>query len=312
MGYPRVILDPHALEGILDYERIMGLIRDLLLAPEDEVAVAERSSLARRGVWLGAMPAAGRGVQTVKIVGVYPGNPLRGLPLVRGLQVVLEEETGEPLAIVDAGPPTGYRTAAASCLALRLLGYGGGGTLLLVGAGYQALHHARCIGSVYGVDRILVYSRRLESAEGLAQRLGGRSVRRLSPETVGAADVVVLATTSEEPILREEHVRDDQFIVSVGAPRPIVELAPSLLERLECLLVDTRRGFYSESGEALFLEGLDREPRIVELSEALRGGGGCPPLRGPRVYKSVGYSLFDLASALLIAESISTHNIHGK
>lgn len=123
------VLGPDALRMHLDFRGLIDKIREVLLS--DSVAPV-RASLTHNAVWLGAMPAAGLGLQVVKIVGVYPGNPARGLPTVRGVLLAFEEGSGELLFMADAGPVTGYRTAAASCLALGLMGYRGGGPVGLL------------------------------------------------------------------------------------------------------------------------------------------------------------------------------------
>lgn len=266
-----------------------GLLEDVesVLRSQGVVAPA-RLSLEHSGSWLGVMPSAGQGFYAVKVVGVYPGNPERGLPLVRGRLLLVDAGTGELLLEADAEAPTGWRTAAATALALRLLG-GTRGVLGVIGAGVQAEYHLRLLTRVYRYSRVLVYSRTRSRAEELAARYGGEAVGH--EELLRSADTLVAATTARSPVVLGRLLRSGAVVASVGAPRPVRELDRGTLQRARCVLVDTREGVLSESSD------VDEElVEIVELGEALRGKN-CPAGE-IRVYKSVGTAALDLAIAL--------------
>ncbi len=292
-----VFLGEKELEELLDFKKLISNIRRVLLS--DSVAPL-RASLEHNGVWLGSMPAAGLGMQAVKIVGLYPRNPERGLPYIRGVVLGFDEETGDVLFLADAGPVTGFRTAAASCLALELMGYRGEGPVGIIGAGVQSQYHARCINGVFGADDIIVYDIDRRRAESFASKL--RFNARLAgslEEVLSASRLVVAATTSREPVVKGSLLARGVYVASIGAPRPVWELDEDVMLRAKCLLVDTREGFLNESGEALHLpEGVD----TIELVEALKDGR-CE-WGDLKVYKSVGTAFFDLAAALTIREAL--------
>src|SRR4030067_660462 len=50
----------------------------------------------------------------VKIVSLFPHNPGRGLPLIQAAVLVLEADTGRPLALLEGSTLTAIRTGAAS------------------------------------------------------------------------------------------------------------------------------------------------------------------------------------------------------
>ena len=68
-----------------------------------------------------AMPARGDGLAIVKWVTSFPHNPDRGLPVVTGVIVVSNAETGEELAIVDCRSVTWLRTGAAAAVSAQVL-----------------------------------------------------------------------------------------------------------------------------------------------------------------------------------------------
>ncbi|MDM7275343.1 MAG: ornithine cyclodeaminase family protein [Thermoprotei archaeon] len=272
------------VDRLVDPRGLVGLIERVLVeAPKPP----RRVSLEYEGSWFGVMPAYGPGYYSVKIVGVYPENPQRGLPLVRGLLLLVDSKSGDVLLEADAGPATGWRTAAATVVALKLMGYGGG-VLGVIGAGVQADYHVRVIRNTLGFDKLLVYDIIEAKAKSLAVRYGGSAadLRKL----LESSDAIVAATTSREPVVMGRMVRSGALIASIGAPKPVRELDEEVVVRSRCLLVDSVEGVKAESEEWM------PAAQLVELAEALRGVK-CE-WGDVRVYKSVGYSLLDLAVAL--------------
>ena len=282
------------IDRIVDPRGLIDLIREVLL--DAESVEAPRTSLEHRGTWFGVMPAAGRGFYSVKIVGVYPGNPARGLPLVRGRVLLVDSSTGEVLLEAEAEALTGWRTASATALALGLLGRPGG-VLGVIGSGVQAHYHVRVLQSLYDFSELLVYSRSRAKAEGFASKHGGVYV---SLDTLlSRSDVVVAATTSTDPVVAGELVKSGALVASVGAPKPVRELDREVLRRAGCILVDTPR-VVDESGDVA--GDLIGELRIVDLRSALKGAG-CR-WKEVGVYKSVGTPILDLAAAIHVYERL--------
>lgn len=107
------------------------------------------------------MPARlrGAGERGVKVVSVFPGNRGRGLPAISGAVLMLDDETGAPQALMDAGELTAIRTAAAAGLAARLLSRPESRVLAVFGAGAQAVRHVEAIRAVRPVEDVRVVSR---------------------------------------------------------------------------------------------------------------------------------------------------------
>jgi alanine dehydrogenase len=289
------------IDRVVDPRRLVDDIASVLSS--DDVVAPKRVSLEYRGSWIGAMPAAGLGYVAVKVVGVYPRNPSRGLPLVRGVLSLFDGDTGEELLRVDAAAPTGWRTAAASALALRLMGFSGGGTLGIIGAGVQATYHAAVLTTIFSFERLLVYSRTREKANKLAAKFGGEAASSLEV-LLESSNVVVAATTSTRPVVHGSRLAPGTFVVSVGAPRPVKELDGQTVKRARCIVVDTVEGALSETDDVKGAE------ELVELRELVRGSKRCK--HGEvRVYKSVGTALLDLAVAIHIYRALKPRSDEG-
>jgi len=138
----RYELEDDDVNRLVDIGSLVGTIREVLLS--DTVAPS-RLHVTYQGTWYGVMPAAGLGYLSTKLVGVYPRNPERGDPLVRGVLVLFDADSGSPLLLADAAAATGWRTAAASMLALDIMGAPGGAVVGVIGAGVQARFHALAV-----------------------------------------------------------------------------------------------------------------------------------------------------------------------
>ena len=291
----RIVLDGRDVDRIMSPQTVKDAVRSVLSS--QEAIEAPRASLERHDSWLGLMAAAGMGLHAVKIVGVYPGNPTRGLPLVRGVLLALRTDNGDIILEAPAEEATGWRTAGASALALELMGYDGGGILGVIGSGVQARYHLRVLAGLYDLDGVIVYSRNRSRAERLASQYGG--VYRPLDYLLSESTVIVAATNSVEPVVKGSLVRPGSFIVSVGAPRPVRELDDTVLERAGCILVDSPIA-REESDDA-------QAPCTVTLRDALQGAS--VEYGDLRVYKSVGTPLLDLAAVVAILGSLG-YRIH--
>ena len=74
----------------------------------------------------------------VKIVSIYGNNPNAGLPVVTATVLVLDPDTGLPVAFMDGGSLTAIRTGAGGGLAADLLARKDAVKVALFGAGVQA------------------------------------------------------------------------------------------------------------------------------------------------------------------------------
>jgi alanine dehydrogenase len=288
-------LDSREVDRLVEPEELMEQVAESLMAAE----APPRAVVTHSGSWFAAMPAAGGGFFVAKLVGVYPRNPRRGLPLVRGVLVVIDAETGETVLEADASAATGWRTAAATALALRSLGARRGSVVGIVGAGVQAEYHARVLRRLLEPGELLVYSRTRKRALGLALRHGGLVAESLVG-LLRRSDVVVAVTSSTSPVVLGEHLAGGAIVASVGAPAPVRELDFSTLLRARCVVADTVEGVAEEAG--------DVDPSMVELvglGELLAGRRRC--IGGDvAVYKSVGTALLDHAIGVHLVRRLSS------
>ncbi|MEP6776576.1 MAG: delta(1)-pyrroline-2-carboxylate reductase family protein [Chloroflexota bacterium] len=259
--------------------------------------------LAEGGVLL-VMPAADKEIAITKLVTVHTGNSRPGiaLPTVQAEVLVMDARTGKRLAILDGEVVTGRRTSALSLLAAQTLASACTGPLLVVGAGTQARYHIEAFIEGLGVRQVFIYSRTMDKAEKLAayasSYAGGVEAHAISDmrEVLSDVTLIVTATTGTTPVIPDEGegVRADAFIAAVGAFTPtMAELPPALVNRSH-VYVDTLDGAQAGAGDLIQAHVDWRD--VVELGDAL---DVARPAGKPKIFKSVGHALWDLAAARL-------------
>ena len=266
----------------------------------------------------------------VKLVSVMPGNRDRGLPTVHALYVLLDAQTGVPLALMDGEQLTLRRTAAVSALASLALSRPDSRTLLLVGSGRLAPEMAVAHCAVREIDRVLVWGRDPAKARlamqrardaGLPARVALQAAVTLA-EGCAAADIICCATTSTEPLVRAEWIKPGTHVDLVGGFRPDMREADDALVCGANLFVDTADGALAEAGDlvqpiAAGRLGTDAvRAELAQLADGTRAGRR----NGTEItlFKSVGSALADLASAGLVwsawrrsRDAVDTQANHG-
>jgi len=259
------------------------------------------------------MPCAVREPPTLgtKLATVFRANAARGLPTVASLYTLTDFDTGLPLALMDGTYLTALRTAAASAVATRALAREESAVLGIFGTGALAEAHLRVLPVVRHVQRALVVGRTLERARAFAERLAPDVAFPIEPAEsaealLGAADVVVTATTSREPLFDGRLARPGTHFNLTGAFTPTMREVDTELVRRSVVIADTRAGARAEAGDLLIPQ---REGAIgpghlrAELGEVLLGRApGRRSAEEITLFESVGAAFEDAVTARLAYE----------
>lgn len=260
-----------------------------------------------------AWQAGAGGYAGVKIVSVFPGNAARGKPSVIGTYLLLDGDSGEPLAALDGQALTLWRTAAASALAASYLAIPEARRMVMVGAGALAPRLVAAHAVVRPIAEVAIWNRDPRRAARLADNLTLPGLRVGTTEdlraAVAAADVVAAATMSREPLIKGNWLRPGTHVDLVGAYNPTMREADDEAIARASVYVDTRAGALSEAGDIVqaVRSGVLSEERIVgDLFDLCRGNApGRQSAREITLFKSVGTAIEDLAAAVLVYERLT-------
>src|SRR5687768_13012605 len=163
----------------------------------------------------------------VKVVSVFRQNPARNLPLIHAVVVIVDPETGQPLAILDGAYLTALRTGAVSGAATDLLARPESKTLVVIGAGVQGVTQAAAVCAVRPIERIVAVdaseaslTRYREALDREWPGLADRLETSTDAGVVARADVVCTATTSKTPVFDDALIRPGTHVNAVGAFTP--------------------------------------------------------------------------------------------
>ncbi len=266
------------------------------------------------------MPAylAGDDQMAVKVVSVFNDNPARGLPLIHALVVVIDAQTGAPVAAIEGASLTALRTGAASGAATDLLARPDAAVAAIFGAGVQGRTQLEAVCAVRPIREAWVYDadpRRAHTyADEMGQRLGIPVHVAASPAgAVREADVICTATTSSTPVFDDADVRPGTHINAIGAYTPQMREIPTETVLRARVVIDHRTASLAEAGDLLIpiREGRMTEEHIwAELGEV--AAGLKPGRMSPEevtLFKSVGVAVQDVAAAAAVLEAARRQNL---
>ena len=220
------------------------------------------------------------------------------------LVVLFSLEHARVEAIVEADYLGRLRTAAASAVAAKHLARADARTLGVIGCGRQAASHVAALrAALPSLERVLVHSRDDARRAAFCSEHG---CEEATSAEAGACDVVVTATTSKEPVLHGEWLRDGAFVCAVGANDPSSrELDDVVLERAAFVCTDARAQAQLEAGDLIdpVEHGVLGWPDVHELQDVVVGARrGRASDTEITVFKTNGLAAWDLAAAARVVE----------
>jgi alanine dehydrogenase len=246
------------------------------------------------------MPAVDRELELagLKTYAWLPG----GTPFV---VVLLSTERAELEAVIEADKLGQLRTGAASGVAAKYLARPGARTLGVIGCGWQAESQVASIrAAVPTVERVVAYCRTPKRLQDFCKRMKAEPAE-LQREA-GEQDIVVTATTSEDPVLRGEWLRPGAVVCAIGAnDLGSRELDNVVLERASFVCCDSREQAMLESGDLVepIEQGVLDWLEVHELQEVVAGEvPGRSSDDDIVVFKSNGLAAWDVAMGAVALE----------
>lgn len=269
----------------------------------------QRMHIDHRGDTVLYMPCFIQSIFGTKILTLFPGNAAQHKPVIEGLMLLNDAETGAPLALLNGAKLTAIRTGGVGGVGVRHTSPEHVGSVGLIGAGVQGWQQLIFAAKARRLERVSVFDldrlRLLEFVGRARKALPEVVVEAASSPTalLLASEVVITTTNSTAPVLPDEPelLRGKHFI-GIGSYKPTMREYPEAVYRLVSeVLVDTEHGL-SESGDLLLpLERGWLQPESVQSFGhflARRSDSQKPAMT--TFFKSVGMALFDLVVAELV------------
>ena len=176
----------------------------------------------------------------------------------------------------------------------------------IIGAGRVARNQLWALAELFDLETVLLSTRGAQRAADFIKRMramGGRIPQdiRLAESrerAVRDADIVVAATTADEPVFCGEWLEPGTFVAAVGAYEATMrEVDGETIRRASNLVIDSRTDCLDHAGDLVIpiSEGIIRREQVAEIAELV--AGTRPPRGSPSeitYYKSVGVPIQDL------------------
>jgi alanine dehydrogenase len=284
------LLNPQELLSALE-EGFKALSAGQLNVPPRNQAIAPKGLLV-------GMPAYMPGqLMSVKLVTVFHEN--KTVPAHQATITLFDSETGTPMAFMDGEYITAMRTAAAAILSIKHLARKDSKRLAIIGAGVLGDAHLKMIETLGGLDEIFIASKDFSKAQALTLRASNAHAVDSIHQAVSHADVVCLCTSSLEPVIQADWLKEGVHVTSVGYRPPGGELPRNLVEASH-IFVESKVAFNTPPVGCSELQGLDPELG-TELGEMLlKQKPGRRSENEATIYKSMGHAMEDLVAANLI------------
>jgi ornithine cyclodeaminase/alanine dehydrogenase len=246
-----------------------------------------------------------------KIVSVFGNNPKDfDLPAVLGVIVLLDQRTGDPIAIMDGGHLTAMRTGAVSGIATKHMANPDARRGAILGAGVQAKAQVWAMCEARPFEKIRVHAidtpERIDAFCEEMHALHGVPFERAASaeDAVRGAEVLTLATSAAEPIIDFGWLEKGCHINGIGSHAPHMR---ELDERTVCstrIIADQKEACLAESGDFIIPmnEGKwDASMIAGDLGEVVTGA--IPGRTSPQeitLFKSNGLAIQDLSTAYAV------------
>jgi ornithine cyclodeaminase/alanine dehydrogenase-like protein (mu-crystallin family) len=208
-------------------------------------------------------------------------------------------------AVIEADKLGQLRTGAASGVAAKYLARSDASSLGVIGCGWQAASQIASIrAAIPAIERTVVYCRNEQRRTAFCAEHGCEAAE--TNAEAAAQDVVVTATTSKDPVLRGDWLRDGALVCAIGANDPRRrELDNAVLERAAFVCCDSREDSRLESGDLIepVEQGVLDWLEVHELQQVVAGElEGRASDDDVVVFKSNGIASWDLAIGVRAVE----------
>jgi ornithine cyclodeaminase/alanine dehydrogenase-like protein (mu-crystallin family) len=298
---PRYV-DAATIAALVSPRAAVAAILTGLRGDVDPAADVPRSAVPLDQGDLLLMPAQSAAAVGVKLATVAPDNPGRGLPRISAAYVLFDAATLRPTHLLDGIALTNLRTPATSVAAVQgwLDRHEQPLRVVVFGGGPQGIGHLETIAAVHPVASYAVVVRRPDRVrlpelpiDGQVLAAEDGSVSSL----LGAADVVVCATTARTPLFDSGLLGERAILMAVGSHEAQAREVDAAFCRRACVVVEDRDTALRECGDVVqaIAEGALAPEDLLPMRDVARGER--QPGDEPVFFKGSGMSWQDLVVA---------------
>ncbi|MDB9999651.1 ornithine cyclodeaminase family protein [Porticoccaceae bacterium] len=177
----------------------------------------------------------------LKVGSYWADNHLKGLSNHGTTTLLLDEATGRPHALINAGYLNGLRTAAANAVATHQLARKDAKVLSVLGAGHQAIFEVKALCRIRDIEMVLISSRSPASVARAVKELSAAGIHAKAADTESAcrqADILTTVTNATAPLFDAGWIKPGTHISAMGADQSGKQELPLALLNENSLFAD--------------------------------------------------------------------------
>ncbi len=298
-------LSSRDLEKIVEHKEVVKIIENAMgIYEKGDFTQPDRITVNRgeNETYL-YMPCFTDEVKGTKVLTLYGDNPKKGAPVLQGVMLLNDAQTGKIKSVIEGSSLTAYRTGAVGACGIKHTTPKNVHSLGIVGTGVQGFYQSLYACRIRPIDTINVFDIFPEKAADFAKRLSEAlpsvTVTACScvEELIKESEVIVTVTTSPKPVLpNDKELLKGKHFVGIGSYKPNMREYPdALFDLVDDVYIDVEFA-KEETGDLAtpIAQGLISEEKIHTLGKYLDKDINTS---GTTFYKSVGMALFDISVA---------------
>ncbi len=291
------------------------------LYESDTFEMPTRSQMKQDNNTLILMPCYVNDIIATKLVTVFPNNKQNNDPTIHALMVLKCRETGKMKATLDGTYLTATRTGAVGGSAVRHLAQQNAQTIAVIGSGVQGLHQTIAACEEREITDIYIYNRTQEKIPPFKKELSeviGKDIKlhatTSAEEAIKNAQIVITATTSEEPVLpNDSALLKGRLFVGIGSYQPSMREFPEALYDVGTKIYVDSTDAIKESGDVIspLEKGWFSSENVETLSSAINKNNLQKNYEDGEsiIFKSTGMALFDAVVANAMYEAVIENDL---
>lgn len=306
-----IYLGDQDIRKVVNHEEVMSAVeRAFALCETANYDMPPRMYVHNQDNTLLYMPCFTDHIFGTKLLTLFPHNAEKNRPVIEGLMLLNDGETGLPLALLNGATLTALRTGGVGGVGIRHTTPHGARIVGLIGAGRQGLEQLIFASKVRPLEKIIVFDISTERLPAFVETVRASipgvtvTIAETSLDLLKEAEIIITATNTTEPVIPDNAalVKGKHFI-GIGSYKPDMrEFPEAVFRQLDKLFIDTEHGLH-ESGDLItpLQQGWIEPSQIVTLGHLLSSQTEKEIPEGETtLFKSVGMALFDLVVAELI------------
>lgn len=248
-----LLLSKSDIEKTLTMKDTLQIVEDVFIAHGNKQIIMPSKitlDLGEKGGWpnynayINALPAYFHPTEIagVKWVGGFWDNYKKGLPSIVGMIILNEPSTGIPIAVMDGTLITAYRTGAVAAIGAKYLAQENE-VLSIIGCGSVGKFTLRAMKELFDINKIKIFDIRNINANKFKKDMEDEldiniEISENIKETVNDSDIIITATSGQEPFLKGDWIKKGTYICSLGSYE---ELFDDVIWKADKIIVDNKK-----------------------------------------------------------------------